>query len=89
MAISFSKDGDRSDGPLGLSGPAGAPPGASPPVVHGARLRIAGTGEFTCPPFPLAERLERAGHDVAVQATRWSPARWGVRSGAATLRQAG
>jgi hypothetical protein len=37
------------------------------------RLRIVGTGEFTYPPFLLAERLERAGHDVVVQATSRSP----------------
>lgn len=36
-------------------------------------LRIVGTGEFTYPPFLLAERLERAGHDVVVQATSRSP----------------
>jgi hypothetical protein len=40
-------------------------------------LRVVGTGEFTYPPFLLAERLEAAGHDVVVQATTRSPARLG------------
>lgn len=38
-----------------------------------ARVRIVGTGEFTYPPFLFAERLERAGVDVVVQATSRSP----------------
>jgi len=37
------------------------------------RLRIVGTGEFTYPPFLLAEKLEREGYDVVVQATSRSP----------------
>ena len=43
----------------------------------GGPLRIVGTGEFTFPPFLLAEQLETAGHDVVVQATSRSPARLG------------
>ena len=38
------------------------------------RLRVVATGEFTYPPFLLAERLEAAGHDVVVQSTSRSPA---------------
>jgi len=50
-------------------------------------VRIVGTGEFTYPPFLLAERLERAGHDVAVQATSRSPVRiWGPITSALTFR---
>jgi hypothetical protein len=41
------------------------------------RLRVVGTGEFTYPPFLLAERLEQAGHEVLVQATSRSPVRLG------------
>lgn len=40
-------------------------------------LRVVGTGEFTFPPFLLAERLEAKGFDVVVQATSRSPARLG------------
>jgi hypothetical protein len=40
-------------------------------------IRIIGTGEFTYPPFLLAERLQQAGRDVVVQATSRSPARLG------------
>lgn len=47
------------------------------------RLRIVGTGEFTYPPFLLAERLEREGHDVVVQATSRSPIELGRAIGAA------
>ena len=43
----------------------------------GQAVRIVGTGEFTYPPFLLGERLERAGHDVVVQATSRSPVRVG------------
>lgn len=39
-----------------------------------SRLRVVGTCEFTYPPFRLAERLERQGHDVVVQSTTRSPA---------------
>jgi hypothetical protein len=38
-----------------------------------AALSVVGTGEFTYPPFLFAERLERAGRDVVVQATTRSP----------------
>jgi hypothetical protein len=38
------------------------------------RLRVVATGEFTYPPFLLAEQLEKAGHDVVVQSTSRSPA---------------
>ena len=38
------------------------------------RLRVVATGEFTYPPFLLAERLEAAGHDVVMQSTSRSPA---------------
>jgi len=40
----------------------------------GTRLRIVCTGEFTYPPFLLAEQLAARGHDVVVQATSRSPA---------------
>lgn len=43
------------------------------PPAGRRRLRIVGTGEFTYPPFLLAERLEREGYDVVVQATGRSP----------------
>ena len=62
-------------GRLGTGEAAGFPlpdPGPLP-----ERLRIVGTGEFTYPPFLLAERLEQAGHDVVVQATSRSPAHLG------------
>ena len=64
----------RNRGRLGWR--AGAPdvPGFPPPRVP---LRVVGTGEFTYPPFLLAERLEAAGYDVVVQATSRSPARLG------------
>ncbi|HEY0116806.1 MAG TPA: phosphoribosyltransferase domain-containing protein, partial [Allosphingosinicella sp.] len=39
-----------------------------------AAVRVVATGEFTYPPFLLAERLEQAGRDVVVQATSRSPA---------------
>ncbi|MFM9853652.1 MAG: phosphoribosyltransferase domain-containing protein [Sphingomonadaceae bacterium] len=39
-----------------------------------ARVRIICTGEFTYPPFRVAEALERAGHDVVVHSTTRSPA---------------
>lgn len=45
-----------------------------PSVPANARIRVVGTGEFTFPPFLLAERLEAAGQDVVVQATSRSPA---------------
>jgi len=40
----------------------------------GTPLRVVGTGEFTYPPFLLAERLAQRGHAVVVQATSRSPA---------------
>ncbi|MBV9930668.1 MAG: phosphoribosyltransferase domain-containing protein [Alphaproteobacteria bacterium] len=40
-------------------------------------IRVVGTGEFTYPPFLLAEALEADGRDVVVQATSRSPARVG------------
>lgn len=62
-------------GRLGATGPFALPelPGLTP----GAALRIVGTGEFTYPPFLLAERLEQEGHDVVVQAASRSPVRVG------------
>lgn len=53
------------------------------PAAGRRRLRIVGTGEFTYPPFLLAERLEREGHDVVVQATSRSPIVLGGPIGAA------
>lgn len=41
------------------------------PLPHA--LTVLGDGEFTYPPFRLAERLERAGHDVRMQAVSRSP----------------
>lgn len=51
-------------------------PDMLPPLPEGG-VRVVGTGEFTYLPFRLAERLEREGHDVVVQATSRSPARVG------------
>ena len=68
-----------------LGSQAGAPialPAYSPPAGQ-RRLRVVGTGEFTYPPFLLAERLEREGHDVVVQATSRSPVLPGGAVGAA------
>ncbi|HEU0134610.1 MAG TPA: phosphoribosyltransferase domain-containing protein [Allosphingosinicella sp.] len=60
-------------GRLGVAaGEAMALPDYRPPGAR-RRLRIVGTGEFTYPPFLLAERLESEGHDVVVQATSRSP----------------
>lgn len=61
----FGRLGIRADDPISLE-PIDVPPGS--------RLRIVCTGEFTYPPFLLAERLEQAGHDVVVQSTTRSPA---------------
>lgn len=67
-------DGRRDHGRRGWTGASPMPlPEASPPAPGGEALRIVGTGEFTYPPFLLAERLERAGADVVVQATTRSP----------------
>ena len=41
--------------------------------VAGRRILVLGSGEFTYPPFRVAEALERAGGDVLVQATTRSP----------------
>lgn len=42
-----------------------------------ARLCVVGTGEFTYPPFRIAEALAAAGHDVVVQSTSRSPVQIG------------
>lgn len=63
-------------GRLGLSEPIASPPVDELPAITGP-LRVVGTGEFTYLPFRLAERLERDGHDVVVQATSRSPAHVG------------
>jgi hypothetical protein len=61
----------RNYGRLGWDGsPLPLPPLDTPE----RRLRVIATGEFTYPPFLLAERLEAAGHDVVVQSTSRSPA---------------
>jgi Phosphoribosyl transferase/TRSP domain C terminus to PRTase_2 len=67
-------------GPFGRVGtvdPAASRLPAGPPLPPGSALRVVGTGEFTHPPFLLAERLEQAGHDVVVQATSRSPVHLG------------
>jgi hypothetical protein len=66
-------------GRLGLAAPIGfgLPDVDALSLPPGSALRVVGTGEFTYPPFLLAERLEAAGHDVVVQATTRSPARLG------------
>lgn len=59
-------------GRLGWSGePLPLPQVALP---SGRAVSVIGTGEFTYPPFLLAEQLEQAGHDVVVQSTSRSPA---------------
>lgn len=45
--------------------------------ADGDRFLIVGTGEFTWPPFLLAQALEQAGHDVQMQATSRSPVQIG------------
>lgn len=67
----------RNLGRLGLDGPIAPEPHTTLPKILGP-LRIIGTGEFTYPPFLLAERLAAKGHDVVVQATSRSPARLGA-----------
>jgi hypothetical protein len=62
-------------GRLGATGPFALP--ELPALAPGSALRIVGTGEFTYPPFLLAERLEQAGHDVVVQAASRSPVQIG------------
>jgi hypothetical protein len=61
----FGRLGTSADAPLPL------PDLDLPPS---SRVRIVCTGEFTYPPFLLAERLEQEGHDVVVQSTTRSPA---------------
>jgi hypothetical protein len=67
----------RNFGRLGLEAPIAPMPAGKLPGIYGP-LRIVGTGEFTYPPFLLAERLAQEGHDVVVQATSRSPARKGA-----------
>jgi hypothetical protein len=67
-------------GPFGRAGtvdPAACRLPGAPELAPRSALRIVGTGEFTYPPFLLAERLEQAGHDVVVQATSRSPVHLG------------
>ncbi|HEX8222435.1 MAG TPA: phosphoribosyltransferase domain-containing protein [Allosphingosinicella sp.] len=66
-------------GRLGIAEPAGfrLPDMDALALPPASALRVVGTGEFTYPPFLLAERLEQAGHDVVVQATSRSPVRPG------------
>jgi hypothetical protein len=68
-------DRHRNDGRLGLRAPTFSQPATIPDID--CPIRIVGTGEFTYPPFRLAEQLARAGHDVTVQAAGRSPARLG------------
>ena len=70
-------DAQRNFGRLGLGTVVSAPAATALPEVAGP-LRIIGTGEFTYPPFRLAEQLAAEGHDVVVQATSRSPARLGA-----------
>jgi hypothetical protein len=62
----------RNYGRLGWDGGALPLPHCSSPP--GRRLRVVATGEFTYPPFLLAELLEAAGHNVVMQSTSRSPA---------------
>lgn len=64
-------------GRLGITEPVGFDLPDLDRLPPGSALRVVGTGEFTYPPFLIAERLEQAGHDVVVQATSRSPARLG------------
>lgn len=67
-------------GPFGRVGtvdPASSRLPVDPALPPGSALRVVGTGEFTYPPFLLAERLEQSGHDVVVQATSRSPVHLG------------
>lgn len=70
-------------GRLGIAEPAGfgLPDLGGLALPPASALRVVGTGEFTYPPFLLAERLEQAGHDVVVQATTRSPIRPGATIG--------
>ncbi len=58
----------------GRTGWNGSPLDLPEPPATAERIRIVCTGEFTYPPFLLAERLEATGHDVVVQSTSRSPA---------------
>ncbi len=48
-----------------------------------SRYLVLGSGEFTYPPFRVAEALERRGHDVVVQSTTRSPVHVGGAIGSA------
>jgi hypothetical protein len=61
----------RNFGRLGWTGGALDLPDVDP---RAQRLRVIGTGEFTYPPFLLAELLAAEGRDVVVHATSRSPA---------------
>lgn len=66
------------DGPGGRALPWALPaPRPAAPRPGDAPVLVLGTGEFTYPPFLLAEALARAGHDVRCQATTRSPIRPG------------
>jgi len=58
----------------GRTGWDGSPLDLPEPPNTAERIRIVCTGEFTYPPFLLAEQLEADGHDVVVQSTSRSPA---------------
>jgi hypothetical protein len=66
-------------GRLGIAAPRRfpMPDAASLALPAGSAVRVVGTGEFTYAPFLLAERIERAGHEVVVQSTTRSPIRQG------------
>lgn len=64
-------------GRVGIVGPAEFLLPPDPPLPPGVPIRVVGTGEFTHPPFLLAERLDAEGRDVVVQATSRSPVRPG------------
>jgi hypothetical protein len=69
-------DPHRNRGRLGVTSPDMDLPD-TPDLPPRSRLRIVGTGEFTYPPFRLAEAMAARGHDVVVQATSRSPVRIG------------
>ncbi len=76
-AASLGRVGEANHGRFGIVEPLDTPPANPPTLPPAARVRVVGTGEFTFLPFRFAERLERNGHDVVVQATSRSPARIG------------